>query len=48
MKKISQLFTLVNTTKFLTSMIFVLAAVLLMKSLSHYYDFDWITALAAQ
>jgi hypothetical protein len=47
-KKLSQTFALVFTTKILTSIVCILAAVLLMKGLSNYYDFDWITALAAQ
>jgi hypothetical protein len=48
MKKLSQIFTLVFTTKFLTSIVCVLMAVLLTKGLSNYYDFDWTSALAAQ
>jgi hypothetical protein len=48
MKKLSQIFTLVFTTKFLTSMVCVLVAVLLLKGLSNYYDFDWTIALVAQ
>jgi hypothetical protein len=48
MEKLSQIFILVFTTRFLTSIICFLAGVLLMKGLSNYYDFDWISALAAQ
>jgi hypothetical protein len=48
MKRLSQIFTLVFTTKFLTSIVCVLIAVLLMKGLSNYYEFDWKSALAAQ
>ena len=48
MKKLSQIFTLVFTTKFLTSIVCVLVAVLLMKGLSNHYDFDWTIALATQ
>jgi hypothetical protein len=48
MKKLSQIFTLVFTTKILTSIVCTLAAALLMKGLSNYYDFDWTSALAAQ
>ena len=48
MEKLSLIFTLVFTTKILPSIICILAAALLMKGLSSYYDFDWITALASQ
>jgi hypothetical protein len=48
MEKLSQMFILVFTTKILTSIVCFLAGVLLMKGLSNYYDFEWISALAAQ
>jgi hypothetical protein len=48
MKQLSQIFTLVFTTKTLTSIVCILATVLLMKGLGNYYDFDWTSALAAQ
>jgi hypothetical protein len=48
MEKLSKIFVAVFTTKILASIVCFLAGVLLMKSLSNYYDFSWISALAAQ
>ncbi len=48
MVKFSKIFVAVFTTKFLASIVCFLAGVLLMKSLSNYYDFSWISALAAE
>jgi hypothetical protein len=38
----------VFSTKTLVLIAFVLGSVLLMKGLAAYYDFSWVTALAAQ
>jgi hypothetical protein len=48
MEKLSKIFVAVFTTKFLASIVCFLAGVLLMKGLSNYYDFSWISALAAE
>jgi hypothetical protein len=48
MEKLPTVFVAVFTTKFLASIVCFLAGVLLMKSLSNYYDFSWISALAAE
>jgi hypothetical protein len=48
MKKLSKMFVAVFTTKFLVSIVWFLAGVLLMKGLGNYYGFNWISALAAQ
>jgi hypothetical protein len=48
MQKLSKIFVAVFTTKFLASIACFLAGVLLMKGLGNYYEFDWISALAAQ
>lgn len=48
MEKLSKVYVAVFTTKFLASIACFLAGVLLMKGLSNYYDFNWISALAAQ
>jgi hypothetical protein len=48
MEKLSKLFVAVFTTGFLAYIVCLLAGVLLMKGLSNYYDFDWISALASQ
>jgi hypothetical protein len=48
MEKLSKIFVAVFTTTFLASIVCFLAGVVLMKSLSNYYDFSWISALAAE
>ena len=48
MPKLSKLFVAVFTTKFLAAIVCFLAGVLFMKGLSYYYDFNWISVLAAE
>jgi hypothetical protein len=48
MEKLPKIFAAVFTTKFRASIACFLAGVLLMKGLSNYYEFNWISALAAQ
>jgi hypothetical protein len=48
MQKLSKIYVMVFTTKFLASIAYFLAGVLLMRGLGNYYGFNWLSALAAQ